>query len=159
MKSVRSIALLTASHIFVAAVGFAAGIYALPILTAPEAPSAEQVANKSKSVMFETEFTRALAGSDFLHWGEGKVTINSEYVTLRGSLAPGPNYKLYFSPEFVETEAEFQAVKDKMVAVGDINTFENFIVELPSGFDFSQYNSIIVWCESFNEFITAAKFK
>ncbi|MBT3022437.1 MAG: hypothetical protein KUF77_02945 [Candidatus Thiodiazotropha sp. (ex Lucina aurantia)] len=36
--------MLTLSHLLFAALGFAKGIYMLPILTTPEAPSAEEVA-------------------------------------------------------------------------------------------------------------------
>ena len=63
------------------------------------------------------------------------------------------------SPEFVETEAEFNRVKDSAVRVGDVKTFKNFIVEVPSTVDPSAYNTVVVWCESFGEFITAAKYQ
>ena len=39
----RTALLLAASHTAVAIAGFAVGIYALPILVAPDAPTAEQV--------------------------------------------------------------------------------------------------------------------
>jgi hypothetical protein len=42
---------------------------------------------------------------------------------------------------------------------GDIKTFENFIVSVPDGIDINRYNTVIVWCESFGEFITAASYK
>jgi hypothetical protein len=74
-------------------------------------------------------------------------------------LAPGPDYKLYLSPEFVETEAEFTRLKSRMVRVGDVRTFENFVVSVPESIDVSSYNTAIVWCESFGQFITAAKYR
>ena len=65
-----------------------------------------------------------------------------------GKLAPGPDYKLYLSPEFVETEADFLRLKPKMVRVGDVKTFENFIVPVPAGVDPARYSAVIVWCET-----------
>lgn len=76
-----------------------------------------------------------------------------------GELAPGPDYNLYLSPEFVETEADFNRIKASMVQVGEVKTFENFVVQVPQGVDPSRYNAVIIWCETFGEFITAAKYQ
>jgi hypothetical protein len=76
-----------------------------------------------------------------------------------GRLAPGPDYKLYFSPEFVETEADFNRLKPTMVRAADIRTFKNFIVDIPRSIDPADYTSVIVWCESFGQFITSAKYR
>lgn len=46
-----------------------------------------------------------------------------------------------------------------MVAVGSIKTFENFVIEVPASIEPAQYNTAIVWCESFGEFITAGKYQ
>jgi hypothetical protein len=156
---VKKLALLTATHLVALAVGFAAGIYLLPILTAPEAPSAAEVEQAAAGATYSGEFTRDLAGSDLLHWGEGRVTIGPGKVALMGRVAPGPDYKLYLTPSFVETEAEFEAVRDQSVRVGDVRTFENFIVPLPATVDPAEYDSVVVWCESFGEFITAARYR
>jgi hypothetical protein len=156
---VKKLALLTATHLVAFAVGFAAGIYLLPILTAPEAPSAAEVEQAAAGATYSGEFTRDLAGSDLLHWGEGRVTIGPDKVALMGRVAPGPDYKLYLTPSFVETEAEFEAVRDQSVRVGDVRTFENFIVPLPATVDPAEYDSVVVWCESFGEFITAARYR
>ena len=43
-----------------------------------------------------------------------------------GELAPSPDYKLYLSSGFVETEAEFLGLKPSMALVGDVKTFDNF---------------------------------
>jgi len=94
-----------------------------------------------------------------LHWGEGDVTVSATAVALRGRVAPGPDYRLYLSPQFVETEVEFERLKPQMVRVGEIRTFENFIVQLPPGVDPAQYRAVIVWCEAFRQFITAAKYR
>ena len=147
------------SHAVALGVGFAIGIYALPILTAPEAPTASDVASASSEAMYAGQFRKDLKDSDAFHWGEGTVSVAAQTIALMGQLAPGPDYKLYLSPEFVETEADFVRLKAKMVQVGDIKTFENFVVSIPEAVDVSSYDTVIVWCESFGQFITAAKYR
>lgn len=151
--------LLIASHAVVGVVGFAAGIYYLPILTAPPAPDDAEVQAVAAQAMYSAEFRRALAGSDALHWGEGTVSITPERISLRGEIAPGPDYKLYLSPEFVETEAQFNVIKEQMARVGDVRTFKNFVVDVPSDIDPTRFTTVVVWCEAFGEFITAAKYR
>jgi Electron transfer DM13 len=151
--------LLFASHLLAVAAGFALGIYALPILTAPAAPSAAEVASQSSHATYMGQFRRDLKDSDPLHWGEGAVSVGKQSIALLGRLAPGPDYKLYLSPEFVETEADFARLKAQMARVGDVKTFENFVVPVPASIDVSAYNTVIVWCESFGQFITAAKYR
>lgn len=150
---------LVISHSLVAAAGFAAGIYALPILTAPDAPSTTEMAAALDQAEFTGEFTRDLEGSDLLHWGEGTVSVGREFISLHGRIAPGPDYRLYLSPAFVETEDEFTSLQADMVRVGDVRTFENFVVPVPGSIDPGSFNSVVVWCESFGEFITAAKYR
>lgn len=43
-----------------------------------------------------------------------------------------------------------------MLRVGDVKTFHNFVVPVPAGTDLSASTTVIVWCESFRQFITAA---
>ena len=155
----KKLLLLLASHGFVLGLGFALGIYALPILTAPAAPSSQELAAATDQDAFSGEFRRDLADSDLLHWGEGTVTVGRANIALLGTLAPGPDYKLYLSPEFVETEADFLRLKPRMARVGDVRTFENFIVPVPASIDVARYDTVIVWCESFRQFITAARYR
>ncbi|WP_026016615.1 DM13 domain-containing protein [Catenovulum agarivorans] len=151
--------LFIVTHSFVGLVGFAAGIYLLPIITAPNVPTQLEITQASQGAMYTGYFDKNLQDSDFLHWGEGEVSISDSYITFSGELAPGPDYKLYLSAEFVETEADFLRLKDSMLSVGEVNTFNNFIVKLPSDIQVSNYTSVIVWCESFGQFITAAKYR
>ena len=155
----KNILLLIFSHAVIGALGFAGGIYALPILTAPPAPADAEVLKIATQAQFKSEFKRDLAGSDALHWGEGVVSVSQAAVSLMGKLAPGPDYKLYLSPRFVETEEDFNRLKSEMVRVGDVNTFENFLVPVPESIDPAAYKAVVVWCESFGQFITAAKYQ
>jgi hypothetical protein len=157
--NVRTVGFLIVTHGLVGIAGFGAGIYALPILTAPPSPSESEIQVMSAQSSYTADFRRDLKDSDALHWGEGTVSISPKAITFLGKLAPGPDYKLYLSPQFVETETDFNRLKSSMIRVGDVRTFDNFIVKVPSGIDPSNYNSVIVWCESFGQFITSAKYR
>ncbi|WP_133406084.1 DM13 domain-containing protein [Parashewanella tropica] len=147
------------SHLLIGAIGFAIGIYTLPILIEPTAPTTIEVQQASNGSIYQTQFVKNLTDSDAFHWGEGQVSIGKSHITFKGELAPGPDYKLYLSHKFVETEAEFKTLKSSMVQVGDIKTFNNFVVNVPKNVDPSKYQAVIVWCETFGEFITAAKYQ
>jgi len=151
--------LLVGSHLIALAVGFGLGVYTLPILIAPAAPSAGEVAAQADKALFKGQFRRGLKDSDALHWGEGTVSVSRASIALAGELAPGPDYKLYLSPEFVETEADFKRLKPGMVRVGDVKTFKNFLLVVPEAVDPARYNTVIVWCETFSKFISAAKYQ
>lgn len=155
----KTLLILLCSHLSIGVLGVMIGIYILPILIAPTAPTDSEITAMSSQAQYVGQFKRDLKDSDAFHWGEGKVTVSSEIVTFSGELAPGPDYKLYLSPQFVETEAEFIQLKSKMVRVGDVKTFDNFIVPMPSDIALAEYNTAIVWCETFGEFITAATFR
>ena len=146
------------THGFALAIGFALGVYLLPILTAPPAPDAAMLEEKAQGALFQAEFTRDLRGSDFLHWGEGKISLTETEIVHEGTLAPGPDYKLYLTKEFVEHEDEFEPIKSEALQLGDIKTFEGFILSVPDGTDLSAYTTVVIWCESFGEFITAAQY-
>lgn len=157
--NIRTVTLLIATHIAAGVFGFGAGIYALPILIAPPAPSEAEVKAMSSQAKYSAQFRRDLKDSDSFHWGEGRVSIGLKSISLMGKLAPGPDYKLYLSPEYIETEADFNRLKSSMVRVGDVKTFDNFVVEIPTGIEPLNFNSVIVWCETFGQFITSAKYR
>ena len=97
--------ILIVTHGAALLLGFAAGIYFLPVLTAPPAPTTEDVRSMAADTQYSGIFRRDLADSDALHWGEGEVFVGAKAIALEGAIAPGPDYKLYLSNEFVETEA------------------------------------------------------
>lgn len=151
--------LLAVTHLLVLGAGFAGGIYLLPILIAPPAPSGAELNAAASGASFKGRFQRDLKGSDMLHWGEGEVSVGPRTITLQGKLAPGPDYKLYLSPTFVETEAEFMQHKPTMQRVGDVKTFDGFVVPVPDGVDIQRHTTVIVWCETFSQFISAARYR
>ena len=147
------------THAAAGGLGFVLGIYLLPILIAPEGPAEQEVRSVADRSQFTAEFRRDLEDSDALHWGEGTLYVGPDSIALEGRLAPGPDYRLYLSPEFVETEAGFEALKSQMIEVGPVRTFENFMVSVPDSVDPTAFSAAIVWCESSGQFITAAKYQ
>lgn len=150
---------VTASHAVALVLGLGIGVYVLPILTAPEPPSTAEIARLTSQALYTGQFRRELADSDFLHWGEGTVSVGRESIVFTGRLAPGPDYKLYLSPEFVETEMDFARLKSRMIRVDDVRGFGNLIVAVPPAVDVTRFTTVIVWCESFGQFITAARYQ
>ena len=151
--------LLVASHLGMLAVGFALGVYLLPILTAPPSPKAADIQTVASSASFKGRFARNLKGSDFLHWGEGEVFIARDHIAHDGKLAPGPDYRLYLAKSFVDTKEGFLAIKSQSVQVAEIKTFNGFVVSVSSSVDISTFDTVVIWCEAFSQFITAAKYK
>jgi len=154
----KKIILLT-THTTAILIGITIGIYIFPILTAPPKPTNEEIKTLASYAQYKGRFHKNLKGSDFLHWGKGEIAISQNAITLMGKLSPGPDYKLYLAPKFVETEQEFQQIKKQSIQIGSVKTFDNFIVKLPINADPSQYNTVVIWCETFNQFITAAKYR
>lgn len=151
--------ILLGTHGIALAIGFALGIYLLPIIIAPPSVDKAMLESSAENALFEAEFTKDLTGSDFLHWGTGKVAVSATKIVHMGELAPGPDYIVYLVPEFVEDEAGFNAIKEQSAAIGSVKTFDGFISDIPQGVDVGAYNTVLVWCETFGEFITAAKYR
>ncbi|MEM9432295.1 MAG: DM13 domain-containing protein [Pseudomonadota bacterium] len=155
----RKILLLLVSHSLIFVLGFGLGVYLLPILTAPDSPDATALESSAQSALFTADLTRDLRGSDLLHWGEGRVSVTPQAIVHEGRLSPGPDYKLYLLKEFIDHEDGFEDALAAAVQIGDIKTFDGFIVEVPEGVDVASFNTVLVWCESFGEFITAAQYR
>lgn len=150
---------LALTHLAAAGIGFAAGVYFLPIVIAPDAPSRADVQAAAQGAEYKAQFRRDLKGSDFLHWGEGSISVGAKAISFAGKLAPGPDYKLYLAPEFVDNKQDFLRVKGKSLRVGDVKTFESFILPVPAGTELARYNTVVVWCETFSMFISAGRYR
>jgi hypothetical protein len=146
------------SHGAVLGIGFALGVYFLPILTAPKSANLSQIEQVVSNPVYKAEFKKGQRGNDFFHWGEGQLVITNNEIALKGKLAPGPDYKIYLTKKFVEHEDEFLPIKQNALYVADLKVFENFIVQLDKKVNFEDYNTILIWCEAFKEFITSAKY-
>lgn len=151
--------LLAATHLAALAIGFGLGVYFLPILVAERGPDAAQLAAAARSATYTTAFRKDLPGSDAFHWGEGTVSVTPQRIVHQGTLAPGPDYKLYLAPSYVETAEAFKAIKAQSVQLGSIKTYDGFITEVPDSVDVAQYDTVVIWCEAFGMFITAGKYR
>ena len=146
---------LTAKFFAGLVIGFGLGVYFLPILIADAPADASLVQAQAATAERQAIFTRDRADSDGLHWGEGVLYLSDNRVTLEGKVSPGPDYRLYLTPEFVETEDAFEAIKSQSLEIARIKGFENFSYEIPQGLDTSRYGAVLIWCERFGEFITS----
>lgn len=149
--------ILLITHIIALVIGFGLGVYFLPILTAPPSPDSAMLEEMAADALYTAELTRDIRGSDFVHWGEGTISVSATEVTHQGKLAPGPDYKLYLTQGMVDHEDTFD--RAKAIQIGDIKSFAGFIVKVPEGVNVEDYDSILVWCEAFGEFITAASYR
>ena len=151
--------LLILSHCATALLGFALGIYLLPILLEPAAPDLLAVEATLSNPLFTTEFERQREDSDALHWGEGQLRLYSDTIVFEGELAPGPDYRLYLTPKFVETEADFLALKDQSVEMGAVRSFEGFVLNNAFAVNDPRYTTAGVWCETFGQFISSGQYR
>ena len=58
-----------------------------------------------------------------------------------------------------DTEEAFLRVKDVSRRVGDVKTFKGFLVDVPTDTDVRDYTTVVIWCESFGQFISAAEYQ
>jgi hypothetical protein len=151
--------ILTTSHLAMLATGLAVGIYTLPIIAAPRSPDAATLQSVAAETLYAGRLVRTLRGSDLLHWGEGEVRISRSRIALIGRLSPWPAYKLYLAPRFVDTKEGFLQVKDRSVRVGDVKTFDGFVIAVPADVDVGNYDTVVIWCEAFDQFISAARYR
>ena len=139
--------------------GFIAGVYSLPILTEQPAPDIAILKQHQGRSQFSATFKPDLKGSDRLHYGDGKVYLTNDAISMQGTLSPGPDYQLYLSRNFIDNEADFLAQKGTMQRIAGVRSFNGFKLVVPQGIDVSDYNTVVIWCESFEEFITAAQYQ
>jgi len=137
-------------------IGFGLGVYFLPILTAEKGLDSATISALSDSALRRSEFVRDLPGSDGLHWGDGTVMVNADRIWLDGEISPGPDYRLYLTPKYVETGADFHEIKAQSIRIGAIKAFKNFSLAVPAEVDMAAYPAVLIWCEAFGQFITAA---
>ncbi|SMX33205.1 DM13 domain-containing protein [Maliponia aquimaris] len=150
---------LIVSHAACVGTGFALGIYLLPILTAPASPDAAELQQMARDATYTASSTRDRRGSDFLHWGEGIVSLSATMIVHEGKLAPGPDYRMYLVPAYVEHEDEFLPLKASSVQVGEVRSFGGAVVRIPEGVNIEDYTTVLIWCEAFGEFITSAQYR
>ena len=147
------------THALFLAAGFVLGIYMLPILTERPSPDPATLETIAENAIYSADIAEDLRGNDFLHWGEGTISLTRTQIVHEGELAPGPDYVLYLVPQFVQHEDEFLPLKDESQAIGPVNSFEGFALDIPADVDVDDYTTVLIWCEAFDEFIAAAQYR
>ncbi len=147
------------SHSVMLLIGCAAGIYVLPILTAPQTPTNKEFKIATNNAEYEAFFVKDLKGSNFLYWGKGELYLSKNMIAFQGKIAPGADYKMYLTKRFIQTGNEFLKIKDQSFLVDDVKSFDGFIIKTNKDLDLASYNSVVIWSEIFSIFITSAKYK
>ncbi|TFZ47211.1 hypothetical protein E5C33_02925 [Stenotrophomonas maltophilia] len=155
----RRVLVLAATHLLTLGLGFGLGVYFLPILIAPDDPPVAQVQAAMNDATYHTTFRRDLKGSDAVHWAEGKVSVSTRQVSFDGKMGPGPDYKVYLVHDFVDNKADFLKIKDKAQRIGEVKTFNRFLVDVPADVDVDEFTTVVVWCERFSQFISAGQYR
>ena len=89
------------SHLALGFAGLLLSIYILPLIIAEEKPSQELSDIIKNDAIYKPIFVKGLKGSDFLHLGDGQISISKEKILFQGNLSPGPDYKLYLTKSFI----------------------------------------------------------
>lgn len=142
-------------------IGFLAGIYALPLIiewrAADDRPAQVVAAAASDPT---GRFDRDSPGSDALHWGEGTIRVSESTLVFENDvkLAPGPDYRIYLTKKFAETQEEFNAIKPQAIEIAKLRTFSGPLsFALPADVDHEIYDNVTVWCEAFGMYIASAR--
>ena len=59
-------------------------------------------------------------------WGCEILFGLGDLIWFDGNIAPGPDYRLYLTPKYVETVPEFQVIWAQPLQIGPTKAFENF---------------------------------
>ena len=138
-------------------IGLGLGVCFLPILTAEKGLDTVAIEALSQSALRQGIFVRDLPGSDGLHWGFGVIMANADQIWLDGEISPSPDYRLHLTPKYVEKGAEFLQIKADSTQIGPIKAVENFALDIPADVEASNFPAVLIWCEAFGQFITAAR--
>jgi hypothetical protein len=83
--------------------------------------------------------------------------MNANKIWLDGTTSPSPDYHLHLAPAFVDDGVGFLAIRAEPWQIGSVKAFENFALNLPPAIDLCEYDAVVIWCEVFIQFITAAR--
>lgn len=105
--------ILLISHLAVLGAGTGTGIYLLPILTAQENASLNEINDVRKLAKYKGDFKRNQKGSDVLHWAEGELYVTDNEIAFKGEVAPGPDYKIYLTKKQAVDKSSFLEMKKR----------------------------------------------
>ena len=85
--------------------------------------------------------------------------MSDERIWLDGSIASGPDYRVYLTNGQYTTRDGFLAAKSDALQITPIKAYKNFSVMVPDGVDIADYDAVIIWYEAFSAFITSASIR
>lgn len=150
--------ILMVTHLTMLGLGFGAGIYILPILTAQEDAAFNEIEEVKREAKYSAHFTKNQNGSDALHWANGDLYVSERDIAFRGEVAPGPDYKIYLTKTQAFDGDSFLEMKKDAVLVGELKNFGNFRKAVPLSVDINEFTTVQIWCERFSKFIGSAKY-
>ncbi len=124
-----------------------------------------QTESQSELVLIKSgNFDPNATGSDTFHRGWGSVKLvkfEGKHKIIFGEdfrVINGPDYKLYLLKEQnIQTEDEFNKNKADAYRIADIKQFKGFqTFEVPQDINPDEIESVVIWCESFSQFISSA---
>lgn len=152
-------ATLLVSHLVLFGIGFCIGIYILPVLTAGKNATDDELKGVKDNARYLGTFVKNQKGSNAVHWVDGKLYVNNDAIAFEGSVAPGPDYKIYLTKTQADDRESFIKIKKDSLYIGDLKNFGNFKKSLPNSINIDEYNTVQIWCEKFEQFIGSASFK
>ncbi|HAT3516306.1 DM13 domain-containing protein [Serratia marcescens] len=158
MKSKLKVFLLM-SHLTFLGAGTGLGIYLLPILTAQENSSLNEINDVKKLAKYKGEFNRNQKGSDIFHWAEGELYVTDGEIAFKGQVAPGPDYKIYLTKAQAVDTNSFLEMKKEAVLIGELKNFGNFQKSSPDSVNVNEFTTVQIWCERFSKFIGSAVYQ
>ena len=102
-------------------------------------------------------------GNDVAHQGSGAVSIvrkNGRYFIqfhedFDSSFAPDPRIYLSSEADIVDADSFYASIRYQLGVLEKASGASFYAIE---GFDPDEINSITIWCERFDKFITSARF-
>lgn len=144
------------------AIGVAGTILVYPFIFPPPVVNEQITDAHLKDIIASGHFIHPNP-SDPAHWGKGDVSIYEGEDLLEVFLesdfevGPGPAYHVYLSNgNNIRKNDDFYNASN--TDIGQLKSFSGSqIYNVPTTLDFSTINSVVVWCEAFNQLITSAK--
>ncbi|MBN5232558.1 DM13 domain-containing protein [Serratia marcescens] len=151
--------ILIFSHLMFFVVGTGLGIYILPILTAQENASLNEINDVRKQAKYKGKFTRNQKGNDVFHWVEGDLYVTDNEIAFKGEVSPGPDYKIYLTKKQAVDKSSFLEIKKEAVLIGELKNFGNFRKNIPDSVNINDFTTVQIWCERFSQFIGSAEYR
>jgi Electron transfer DM13 len=140
--------------------GVALGFFFFPYVFPPP-PAAEQLTESDRAALIASGNFIQVNPSDRFHYGKGKVSVYRRAVFPEPDfeVGPGPAFHVYLVPKAMVRDAG--AVKDTMyVDLGGLRAFKGSQrYAIPAGVDLKNYQSVVIWCETFGVLISPADLK